>query len=110
MLLHGFWQCGNFVLKLLCTINKSVFVFCVRENTISTIVSAEFWAIYHTKKTKRNCTNMTLSEDLEIDCCEEELSETQVSFYKNAIEEYEKALSEANQIKKGNPLFVVSGN
>jgi hypothetical protein len=44
---------------------------------------------------------MTLSSDLEVDCCEEELSETQVSFFTNAMMEYEKAMSEANQIKKG---------
>lgn len=48
---------------------------------------------------------MTLSDDLEVDCCEEELSEAQVNFYSNAIKEYEKALSEANQIKKGKKLF-----
>ncbi len=44
---------------------------------------------------------MTLSSDLEVDCCEEELSEAQVSFFSNAMMEYEKAMSEANQIKKG---------
>jgi hypothetical protein len=44
---------------------------------------------------------MTLSSDLEVDCCEEELSEAQVSFYSNAMMEYEKALMEANQIKRG---------
>ncbi|XP_057375322.1 uncharacterized protein LOC130696250 isoform X2 [Daphnia carinata] len=47
---------------------------------------------------------MTLSDDLEVDCCEEELSEAQVNFYSNAIKEYEKALSEANQIKKGSSV------
>ncbi|XP_046649448.1 uncharacterized protein LOC124340801 isoform X2 [Daphnia pulicaria] len=47
---------------------------------------------------------MTLSSDLEVDCCEEELSETQVSFFTNAMMEYEKAMSEANQIKKGSSV------
>jgi hypothetical protein len=44
---------------------------------------------------------MTLSNDLEVDCSEEELSETQVSFFSNAMMEYEKAMSEANHIRKG---------
>lgn len=53
---------------------------------------------------------MTLSDDLEVDCCEEELSEAQVNFYSNAIKEYEKALSEANQIKKEGSSVTKTGN
>lgn len=44
---------------------------------------------------------MTLSEELEVECCDEELSEVQKSFYLDAMKEYEKAMSEANKIKKG---------
>ncbi|KAI9554420.1 hypothetical protein GHT06_019692 [Daphnia sinensis] len=53
---------------------------------------------------------MTLLDDLEVDCCEEELSEAQVNFYSNAIKEYEKALSEANQIKKEGSTVTKTGN
>lgn len=44
---------------------------------------------------------MALSEELEGDCCEEELNEAQVKMYSDAIKEYEKILLEARQIKKG---------
>lgn len=44
-------------------------------------------------------------KDLEIDCCEEDLSEAQVLFYVNGTREYEKAMAEANQIKKGKLLI-----
>ncbi len=53
---------------------------------------------------------MTLMEDLEIDCCEEELSETQVKVYNDGVKEYEKAMAEANQIKKGIFNLVLKSN
>lgn len=40
-------------------------------------------------------------EDLEGDCTEEELSETQIALYEQALKEHEEALTEANNIKKG---------
>lgn len=42
---------------------------------------------------------------LEGDCCEEELSEVQVEFYKKALKEHEDALAETNNIKKGSLMF-----
>ena len=45
---------------------------------------------------------MALLEDLEGDCCEEELSEAQLAHYEQALKDHEEALTEANNIKKGN--------
>lgn len=42
-----------------------------------------------------------MPESLEGDCCEEELSEAQKIFYSNALKEYEKSMTEINQLQKG---------
>ena len=48
---------------------------------------------------------MTLPEGLVMGCQEEDLNEAQVLQYANAVKEYDKAMAEVNQLKKGAITF-----
>jgi hypothetical protein len=49
----------------------------------------------------RQFKKMTNLEDMDVGCCEEDLSEAQKEFYEKSLKEYNQAVAEASKIKKG---------